>query len=129
MNSYREYWRKMFVFNATATRKQYWSAVIINYIVIGLYAFLSGQWRNFDDYGRFQMNLSIGSLIFGLLLLLVWIANFTIRARRLHDTDRSNWWILITILPLIGSIWFFILLILPSRPSRRWPLNQTEVEN
>ncbi|NQY21896.1 MAG: DUF805 domain-containing protein [Campylobacteraceae bacterium] len=36
--------------------------------------------------------------------LLIIIPNFAIGARRLHDTDRSAWWQLIGIIPLIGII-------------------------
>jgi uncharacterized membrane protein YhaH (DUF805 family) len=48
------------------------------------------------------------------------------RARRLHDTNRSNWWILIAIVPLIGQIWLFILFLLPSKSDTRWPVNQSD---
>ncbi|MGB9029859.1 MAG: DUF805 domain-containing protein [Acidobacteriaceae bacterium] len=30
--------------------------------------------------------------------------------RRLHDTNRSGWWILISLVPLIGGIWLIVLL-------------------
>jgi uncharacterized membrane protein YhaH (DUF805 family) len=32
--------------------------------------------------------------------------------RRLHDTDRSGWWILIALIPIIGGIWLLVLMIL-----------------
>ncbi len=34
IQTYLEYWSKLTVFNATATRKQYWTAYIINTVVI-----------------------------------------------------------------------------------------------
>jgi uncharacterized membrane protein YhaH (DUF805 family) len=37
----------------------------------------------------------------GLALLL---PNLAVAVRRLHDTDRSGWWLLIALLPLIGLI-------------------------
>jgi uncharacterized membrane protein YhaH (DUF805 family) len=30
--------------------------------------------------------------------------------RRLHDTSKSGWWILISLIPLIGGIWLLVLL-------------------
>ena len=45
--------------------------------------------------------------IFGLVTVLPWLA---VSVRRLHDVDRSGWWILIGFIPLIGAIvlivWF-----------------------
>ena len=32
------------------------------------------------------------------------IPNLSVAARRLHDTDRSGWWQLLHIVPLIGTI-------------------------
>ena len=50
-------------------------------------------------------------------------------ARRLHDTGRVGWWILIAFVPLIGGIWLLILMVLEGNsgdnaygpPPRRTP--------
>lgn len=42
----------------------------------------------------------IGTLA-GLALLLPYLA---VGARRLHDTDRSGWWLLLSLVPIIGAI-------------------------
>ena len=44
----------------------------------------------------------------GLYSLAVLIPSLAVAARRLHDTDRSGWWQLIALVPLIG---FIILLV------------------
>lgn len=31
--------------------------------------------------------------------------------RRLHDSDRSGWWYLVALIPLIGGIWLLVLLV------------------
>jgi len=59
------------------------------------------------------------------IALLVWIATLIIKARRLHDTDRSAGWIFIQLIPLIGTIWFFILMVLPTTSESRWVDNQS----
>ena len=38
--------------------------------------------------------------------------------RRLHDTDRSGWWILISLIPLIGTIWLIVLMCLDGTSGR-----------
>ena len=37
------------------------------------------------------------------------IPSISVGARRLHDTNRSAWWILLILIPLIGAIAFWIL--------------------
>ena len=38
---------------------------------------------------------------------------FSLTVRRLHDTERSAAWILLLVIPVIGSIWFLCLMLLP----------------
>ncbi len=47
--------------------------------------------------------------------MLITPANFTVTIRRLHDSGRSGFWYLIMLAPLIGGIWFLILMLLPSQ--------------
>jgi uncharacterized membrane protein YhaH (DUF805 family) len=56
------------------------------------------------DYG----NGSTGILqsIYSVAVLLPTIG---VAIRRMHDTNRSGWWILINLLPCIGWIWFIVL--------------------
>ena len=57
------------------------------------------------DVAANLIDLAIGAPIFssivGLGLLL---PNLSVSIRRLHDTNRSGWWILIGLIPLIGWI-------------------------
>jgi len=48
--------------------------------------------------------------------LAIFIPSLAVGVRRLHDTGRSGWWLLISLIPLIGTIWLFILLVLDSNP-------------
>jgi len=43
-----------------------------------------------------------------LAMLVPWLA---VTVRRLHDTDRSGWWLLILFVPLIGQIILFVFLV------------------
>jgi len=40
-------------------------------------------------------------------LLLLW-ANLAVDVKRWHDLDRSGWWVLFTLVPIIGPIWVLI---------------------
>lgn len=91
--------RKYADFNGTASRSEYWWFVL--FLVLGS-AILS----------VFSDKLS---LVFSLLTLL---PSFAVAARRLHDIDRSGWWQLIGIIPLIGWIVMIYWLVQPSQPNR-----------
>ena len=126
IQAYKEYWSNITVMDAKATRSQYWWPQLVNYFVLFIYGLLTNitQYYNYDTQEFTHLN--IWAFIFMALSIGIWLANFTVRARRLHDTNRSNWWILLYILPILGAIIMFIFLVLPSNPRSRWSRNQSE---
>jgi len=53
-------------------------------------------------------------IVRNLLFLLLLIPTLALGARRLHDTGRSGWWLLIGLVPVIGIIVLIILFVIPS---------------
>ena len=52
-----------------------------------------------------------GSGLFALIVSLgLFLPNLSVQVRRLHDLDRSGWWLLISLIPIVGAIilliWF-----------------------
>ena len=64
---------------------------------------------------------AIGSLPLTLLIALVMIAvglsGLSVAVRRLHDTDKSGWLLLLGLIPFIGGIIVLVLLVLPGTPA------------
>ena len=62
------------------------------------------------------IDVAIGSfgVISGLAGLALFLPNLSVSIRRLHDTDHSGWWVLISLIPIIG---FIVLLIFYLRQS------------
>jgi uncharacterized membrane protein YhaH (DUF805 family) len=56
-----------------------------------------------------------GGLLSGLFVLAMLIPSISVTFRRLHDTDHSGWWLLIGLVPLIGTIILFIFMIQDSQ--------------
>ena len=51
-----------------------------------------------------------------LVLILLW-PSLAISIKRFHDRDKSGWWVLLSLIPIIGPIWLFIELgFLPGTP-------------
>lgn len=55
-------------------------------------------------------------ILSGIYALGVMIPGMAVSVRRLHDTGRSGWWLLITFVPVIGAIVFLYFMVLDSNP-------------
>jgi uncharacterized membrane protein YhaH (DUF805 family) len=91
-------WRHLlFSFKGRASRSQYWTVVAITFPLLLLGAIADGAVGSEPLEGP-------GALF---LFLVPW-PFLAICAKRWHDRDKSAWWILIGIIPIVGDIWTFI---------------------
>jgi uncharacterized membrane protein YhaH (DUF805 family) len=109
MNWYLQALKQYAVFKGRARRKEYWFFALFNLIVSVV---LTGV-----DYmtGSLDMELGVG-LLSGLYSLAILIPSLAVTVRRLHDTDRTGWWLLIAFIPLIGAIVLLVFMLLDSKP-------------
>ena len=49
------------------------------------------------------------SLPYYIYVLAIMLPNIAVGIRRLHDIDKSGWWLLVGLIPLVGSIWLIVL--------------------
>lgn len=118
IDSYKKFWNNILNFSGTSNRPDYWWPAITNWILGGIIiAILQGIMGHPLTQIYTWHDLGIAS-IRNIVVLIVWLATLSVSVRRLHDTDRSGWWVFIQIIPLIGGIWFFILMILPTKYNR-----------
>jgi len=72
-------------------------------------------------------------LIYGILMLYalaVFIPNLAVFVRRLHDTGKSGWTLLVYFIPLVGLILLIVWLASDSQPgSNQWGPNPKEMSN
>lgn len=109
MNWYLKVLKQYVDFGGRARRTEYWMFTLFNVIisiVLGLVDGLvlgSGSFATASGAGSvgFSANLGLLGSIYALAVLLPSLA---VAVRRLHDTDRSGWWILIGLIPLVGGI-------------------------
>ncbi|MEM7545654.1 MAG: DUF805 domain-containing protein [Pseudomonadota bacterium] len=81
------------------------------------YATISGRarraeywwWTLFAILGSFvltvvEMGIGLVGILSGIFSLAILIPSICVTVRRLHDLDRTGWWCLILLVPLIGAI-------------------------
>jgi uncharacterized membrane protein YhaH (DUF805 family) len=103
----RSFWSNYANFKGRARRSEYWfislflfltnlAVAIIDFVLLG------------SDVDRFIANGGGG--IVGLIWIFATIIPaLSVLARRLHDTNRSGWWMLIGFVPLVGGIVLIVL--------------------
>lgn len=111
MNWYVEVWKKRLDVNGRAGRKEYWMFTLYNFIFALSAAIID------NIIGTTFTDLPYGFLYFIYLLTLV-TPSFTVTVRRLHDSGKSGWMLLLLLIPFIGTIWIFILTILEGNPGK-----------
>ena len=97
MNFYVDCWKKFATFSGRSRRKEFWLFWLINVAI---------------NYGLQLIAVplgTIGMVIVLLFSLAILVPSLAVAARRMHDIGKSGWWVLINLVPLIGSIWFIVL--------------------
>ena len=95
-------------FSTRASRKEFWSFALF-YWFLCLAMFMISILVDVVFEHSFQMfRLMVGvSVIIALLLM---VPTYAVCVRRLHDTGRSGWWLLLYFIPCIGAIALLIVL-------------------
>lgn len=110
MHWYLDVLRKYAVFSGRATRREYWMFVLFN--------FLATLVLSLTDRVAGLMSEPMGiGLLSGLYSLAVLIPSLAVSVRRLHDTGRTGWWLLIALIPLVGPIVLLVFMVLDSEPN------------
>ena len=110
---------KYATFSGRARRKEYWMFLLINLVVSVALALIDSLIGSVSESGMGLLSsvYSIGVLITSLALCV----------RRLHDIGRTGWWVLISIIPVIGAVVLLVFMLLDSEPgSNRYGANPKE---
>jgi uncharacterized membrane protein YhaH (DUF805 family) len=102
--------KKYAVFSGRSRRMEYWYFVLFNILVSIVLGAIDGLLLG--TRGSY-VGAGLLSGIYGLAIL---IPSLAVSVRRLHDIDRSGWWILIALVPLIGTIVLLVFALLEGTP-------------
>lgn len=104
--------KRYFDFKGRSRRKEFWMFVLLEVILgmIAMFVDVGLGYGTADSYAQatdgYSAGFSISSsgpatIIFFLVFI---IPNLAVAIRRLHDSDRSGWWLLLACIPLFGWI-------------------------
>jgi len=99
LQNYIDVLKKYFVFTGRSSRKEFWFFLLVN-AVVGIV---------FSILGRIPILgilIRIAYFLFGLAIL---VPSVTVGIRRLHDTNKTGWLMLICLVPIAGAIAFLVL--------------------
>lgn len=99
---FNNYFVKQFVgkyldFSSTIGRERFWLACLYYMLVL---------------IGAVAVDIILGDWFFvitSMVSLVLAIPSIALQVRRLHSINKSGWWILISVIPMIGAIWLLVL--------------------
>lgn len=101
MNWYLEMLKKYAVFSGRTCRKEYWMFFLFNFTIYVVLLLIQ----------KIELLSRISSVIAFVFTIAMIIPSIAASVRRLHDTDRSGWWFLVTLVPMIGTIILLIFMV------------------
>ena len=97
-------------FTGRSRRKEYWMFMLLSigiYIAASILDRIAGM--NGMIAGRYGPIMALVAL--GLL-----VPSIAVSIRRLHDSDRSGWWLLLGLVPMVGEIIVLVFMVLKGTP-------------
>lgn len=107
--------KKYAQFSGRARRLEFWLFSLFILLVEIVYIVLLGVTGNLGPAGYGQLNglgLALVS-VFSLFFLGILIPSLAVTFRRLHDTNRSAWWLLLGLIPVLGGLVLLVFYFLP----------------
>lgn len=94
-------------FTGRARRKEYWFFFLVTVVICIALGVVDGIIGTVSRSG-----IGVLSTLYSLATL---IPGLAVGVRRLHDTNRSGWWLLICLVPIIGVIVLIVFLVQDSQ--------------
>jgi len=92
-----DYKKLLFSFEGRINRKPYWmfilAVIAVAFVLVGV-SLVIGE--------------NAGMILLVLFQILILWSALAVQAKRWHDRDKSAWWLLMNLVPIIGPIWVFV---------------------
>jgi uncharacterized membrane protein YhaH (DUF805 family) len=109
MNWFLVVLKKYATFSGRAQRAEYWYFLLFSTLIVIALSVIDGMTGSYNEDTGW-------GLLSGLYSLAVLLPSIAVGTRRLHDTSRTGWWLLIGLIPVIGTIVLIVFFVLDSTP-------------
>ena len=92
-------------FEGRARRKEFWFFSLCQFVILVAAQLMDAM-------------LGTGILFYAIFVLALFLPGLAAGIRRLHDVDKSGWWMLISLVPLVGFIVLIVFWATPTKPQR-----------
>lgn len=103
-------------FSGRARRSEYWWFLVFCAIVSGVAMII-------DNVAGLTLQGSTAGWVSVIATIALFLPQLSVMVRRMHDTDRSGWWVLLNGLCFIGSVIFFVFTLQDSKDANRYGPN------
>jgi uncharacterized membrane protein YhaH (DUF805 family) len=96
--------RRYAEFSGRSRRREYWMYTLLNMVIVTIICLL-GLWGADSKLFSSQDELmTYFAATLGLYSLVTFIPSLAVAVRRLHDTDKSGWMLLLGLIPIVGGL-------------------------
>lgn len=108
---------KYATFSGRASRPEFWWWMLAAFVVIALAGVLDRAVMA-PLLGFSAADENAGQPLTTILSLVLLLPNISVAVRRLHDGNRTGWWLLIALVPILGALVLVYFYIQPSDTGR-----------
>ncbi len=112
-------YRRYAEFTGRSRRREYWLFLLFYWLVALVIDALFGMRQTMTVAGWYSTQVitnGTGSAIGNVFALASFIPGLAVGVRRLHDIDRSGWWMLLAFVPFLGWFTLFVFMCLDGTP-------------
>ena len=106
----KDFFTKYATFSGRTSRRDFWLAVLGIFIISFIIGFVAGFIDGLSGDGKGTVTLIFTTIWY----LAILIPSLALIVRRLHDINKSGWWILIDLIPFVGAIILLVFYCLPA---------------
>jgi len=92
----------LFSFNGRINRLPYW---VVNLVLMGWGSLFHQLTGPYGPDSPIMMSTALLATINFTFVVWIWLA---VQVKRFHDRNKSGWWALINLIPIIGQLWVLI---------------------
>lgn len=104
IEAYKKFWSNYANFNGRTSRADFWWTVLANFLVEMIIGFVCGFISGLTGASNGDASSVLPTLLSSLYSLAIFVPSLALAVRRLHDINKSGWYLLMGLIPLAGGI-------------------------